>query len=83
MKYYYSAANLLLFTSRYEGSPNVLIEGISMKKIIISSDCPTGPREILKKGKGGYLFKTSNFKDLASKIKISYFNKKLSKKKVD
>jgi len=54
-----------------------------MKKIIISSDCPTGPREILKKGKGGYLFKTSNFKDLASKIKISYFNKKLSKKKVD
>ena len=28
-----------------------------LKKLIISSDCATGPKEILDNGKGGLLFK--------------------------
>ena len=79
---YLKWSNALVLSSKYEGSPNVLIEGISMKKIIISSNCPTGPREILKNGKAGYLFETSNFKELAKKIMISYKNKKMSLKKI-
>ena len=54
-----------------------------MKKIVISSNCPTGPKEILKNGKAGYLFKTSDFKDLARKIIFSFFNKKISNKKIN
>ena len=46
-----------MFTSIYEGLPNILLEGISFKKLIISSDCATGPKEILDNGKGGILFK--------------------------
>ena len=46
-----------------------------MKKIVISSNCPTGPKEILKNGKAGYLFKTSNFEDLSKKIVTSFVNK--------
>ena len=39
-----------------------------LKKFIISSDCPTGPKEILLNGKGGFLFKEGNYKDLSNKI---------------
>ena len=39
----------LYLVQKFEGLPNVLIEAQIMKKFIISSDCPTGPREILKK----------------------------------
>ena len=40
------------------------------KLIIISSNCPTGPSEILDSGKGGFLFRVENFKDLGDKILI-------------
>ena len=79
---YLKWSDTLILSSKFEGSPNVLIEAISFKKTIISSNCPTGPKEILNNGKGGFLFETSNFKDLAKKIEISYFNKKLSHKKI-
>ena len=80
---YLKWSDALILSSKYEGSPNVLIEAISMKKIVISSNCPTGPKEILKNGKAGYLFKTSDFKDLARKITFSFFNKKISNKKIN
>ena len=44
------------------------LEALSLKKFIISSNCPTGPKEILLNGKGGLIFKTGNYKDLAKKI---------------
>tara|TARA_Y100000590_G_C15693967_1_gene1004448 strand:- start:126 stop:1223 length:1098 start_codon:yes stop_codon:yes gene_type:complete len=79
---YLKWSNALILTSIFEGLPNVLIEAISVKRLAISSNCPTGPREILINGKGGFLFKTSNYKELAKKIKSSYDDKKTSKKKV-
>jgi glycosyltransferase involved in cell wall biosynthesis len=36
-----------IFTSLWEGLPNVLIETLAVGKTIISTDCRTGPREIL------------------------------------
>ena len=73
-------AEILVLSSKYEGLPNVLLEAQVLKKFIISTDCPTGPREILLNGKGGFLFKIGDFKGLANKI--LYYNKnkkKLSK----
>ena len=70
-------SDLFVLCSIYEGLPNVLLEAICLKKFIISSDCPTGPREILNNGKGGLLFQSKNFKDLAKKI--LYFRKNKSK----
>ena len=63
-----SKADVLISTSIYEGLPNVLMESLALKKFVISSDCPTGPREILKNGKYGYLFKTKSVEDLSKKI---------------
>ena len=61
----------MILTSKYEGLPNVLLEGLALNKFIISSNCLTGPSEILDNGKGGFLFKVGNYKELGTKI-INY-----------
>ncbi len=68
------SSNLFILSSFYEGLPNVLLEAISLKKFIISSNCPTGPREILQNGEFGMLFKPGDEKDLTNKI-IDFNNK--------
>ena len=75
-------SDLLILTSKYEGLPNVLLEAITLKKLVISSDCPTGPKEILQNGKGGVLFKTGNYFDLYKKILDLKQKNKSNKKKV-
>jgi glycosyltransferase involved in cell wall biosynthesis len=69
-------SDIFILSSIYEGLPNVLLEAICLKKFIISSNCPTGPREILNNGKGGLLFKSKNYKELAKKIIYFQKNKK-------
>tara|TARA_B100000287_G_C20524450_1_gene738303 strand:+ start:6 stop:845 length:840 start_codon:yes stop_codon:yes gene_type:complete len=76
-------SDCLILSSLYEGLPNVILEAISMKKLVISSDCPSGPSEILLKGRAGYLFKPKNYNELASKIYFSFKNKKVSRKKIE
>lgn len=71
---YLNSANILLLTSLYEGLPNVLIEALVLKKIVIASNCNTGPSEILSNGNYGYLFKTNDYNDLHKKIKICLNN---------
>lgn len=80
---YLKASDLLVLTSKYEGLPNVLLEAISLKKYVISTNCPTGPNEILDGGKGGDLFEISNFSQLADKIYFFSKNKKKYKNKIE
>ena len=61
-------SDLFILSSKYEGSPNVLIEALFLQKNIISTNCPTGPDEILKNGKYGQLFKVGDFKKLSKLI---------------
>ena len=75
-------SDIFILSSLYEGLPNVLLEAITLKKFIISSDCPTGPKEILEGGKYGFLFKVKDKYQLA-KLIIKYSeNKKLYNKKI-
>ena len=69
--------DIFVLTSRYEGLPNVLLEALVLNKFVISSDCPTGPKEILLNGKGGLLFKAGNHKQLTNKI--IYYSKNKNK----
>ena len=68
-------SELFILSSKYEGLPNVILESLVLKKFIISSDCPTGPKEILLNGKGGLLFKVGDSKQLARKIIFYVKNK--------
>jgi len=67
-------------TSKFEGLPNVLLESVALRKFVISSNCHTGPKEILLNGRGGLLFKVGDYKELASKIVYYFFNKKKCQK---
>jgi glycosyltransferase involved in cell wall biosynthesis len=70
------SSDLFILTSLYEGLPNVLLEALTLKRFIISTDCPTGPKEILLNGKAGNLFKPGDYKQL-SKLIINYKNNKV------
>ena len=69
-------ANLFILSSKYEGLPNVLIEAQKHNLPIISTNCPTGPKEILLNGKLGELYPVADYKKLFHKIKDFYFNQK-------
>ncbi len=44
---YLGASNVLVLCSNNEGLPNVIIEGLACNCVIVSTDCTSGPREIL------------------------------------
>lgn len=61
-------AELLIHSSKYEGLPTVLIEALILKKMIISTNCPTGPKEILGNGKYGSLVDIGDYKAMSDEM---------------
>ena len=69
--------------SLYEGCPNSIIEATVLNLPVISSNCNSGPSEILLNGKGGYFFKKQDYFSLANKIKLFMKNKSIFVKKLN
>jgi glycosyltransferase involved in cell wall biosynthesis len=80
---YIEKSDLLVLTSKFEGLPNVLLEAQVLKKFIISSNCPTGPKEILLNGNAGLLFEMNNFEELANKIQYFSCNRLKLREKIN
>lgn len=64
-------SKVFILSSKYEGLPTVLIEALILDVPSISSNCLTGPVEILENGKFGELFNIENVKELEEKILIT------------
>lgn len=52
---YLAASEMFLLSSYTEGFPNVLVEAMILGRPLVSTDCRTGPAEILDHGKYGIL----------------------------
>jgi glycosyltransferase involved in cell wall biosynthesis len=50
-----AAADAVLLTSRREALPTVLIEALAVGTRVVATDCPTGPRRVLRDGSFGRL----------------------------
>ena len=61
-------SSLVVLSSDCEGLAIVLIEALALKKQIVSTDCPNGPREILDNGKYGLLVPVNDPHKLAEGI---------------
>lgn len=65
---YMAQANVFALSSAWEGLPGVLIEALACGVPVVSTDCPTGPAEILENGKYGVLTPVGNPFELAEAI---------------
>jgi GalNAc-alpha-(1->4)-GalNAc-alpha-(1->3)-diNAcBac-PP-undecaprenol alpha-1,4-N-acetyl-D-galactosaminyltransferase len=53
--HHYIKSDAFIMTSNYEGMPNALIEAMSVGLVCISTECQTGPREIIDDRINGFL----------------------------
>lgn len=65
---YFARAQISVLTSRVEGMPNVLVEAMLAGCTPVATDCPTGPNELLKAGKYGYLAEVGSPSSIADAI---------------
>jgi len=61
-------SDLLVLSSNSEGFGLVIVEALSLGKTVVSTDCPSGPAEIIGDNEFGYLCRVNDPSDLAETI---------------
>ncbi len=61
-------ADVFILSSIYEGFGNVIVESMALGKTVVSTNCPSGPAEILHDGALGYLGPVRNPVEMSASI---------------
>jgi glycosyltransferase involved in cell wall biosynthesis len=61
-------ASVFVLSSKWEGLPGALIQALACGCPVVSTDCPSGPAEILDKGRHGYLVPVGDVDAMTSAI---------------
>lgn len=80
---YINHSSGLICTSLWEEPGFVIQEAAACKKIILTSDCYTGPAEFINYGKSGYIFKSDNQKSFIKNFDMLIKQKKKHMKKIN
>ena len=71
---YMSKSRVFVLSSKYEGLPTVLIEAMACGTPVVSTDCRSGPSEILERGKWGRLVAVGDWRGMAEAIRDTLDN---------
>lgn len=61
-------ADVFIHVRQYEGFSNSILEALAYGIVVVATDCPYGPREILDDGKYGVLASTNNPDELSNAV---------------
>lgn len=65
---YYKSSSMLVLTSRFEGLPMILLEGMANKLPMLSFNIKTGPKECIINNRNGFLVDEFDLKEMSNKI---------------
>ncbi|ELP5727340.1 glycosyltransferase [Vibrio vulnificus] len=61
---------IYVLSSQHEGFPNTLLEAMSCGMAVVSTDCVSGPGEVIQDSSNGYLVSVGDYKAMAERILI-------------
>ncbi len=70
---YFKYAELFVLSSNWEGLPGVLIQALASKIKVVSTNCPSGPKEILADAKFGLLVECNDLAGMTAAMQQAIF----------